>query len=70
MNEAHQQVLDFRKQLLAEKLAQCTEEQQAFFKRLYPNGVSEEKLEWATQQCINTLKNNAKKPGHKEDGGL
>lgn len=58
---AHSEVDTYMRGLLAERLGQCTLEQQALHNRMYPKGVPFEKLEWAIQQCNNTIaKNNAR----------
>lgn len=60
---AKEEVEKFARQLLAEKLGQCTEAQQAFFHRLYPRGVTSDKLMNAIDQCERTIKKNmAKEP--------
>lgn len=72
MSEALQSIKDFRLNTLKELLAQTTEKQQHFFKRMYshknldahiedvvdkiPNG----KIDWAIQQCEATIVKNAK----------
>lgn len=60
MNEAKQQVDEFQRATLADYLEKLTDEQRAFFKRLYPNGPRPDQMTWAIQQCINTLKKNEK----------
>ena len=47
--------------LLNEKLAECTESQQAFFHQLFPYGPSEEKLDGAIDLIERTLTKNAKR---------
>ena len=53
----------FQRETLANLLAQCTQSQQDLFKRLYPNGVQQDQLNWAITQCYNTIKKNAAKVG-------
>lgn len=53
-----QQVEDFKRQLLANHLAQCTEAQQALFRRCYPNGVPGDRLVNAIDLCRRTIKKN------------
>lgn len=58
--EINAEVETFKRGLLSEALAQCTAEQQAFFNRIFPNGVSEDKLVGAIDLCRRTIrKNNA-----------
>ena len=52
---AKEMILNYKKDLLNEKLSQCTDEQQDFFNRMYPNSVPDDRLEWAIQQCLNTI---------------
>ena len=53
---------EFRLRALRELLNQCTKEQQAFFKRMYPYDSLEEmplaKLEYGIEQCEATIKKN------------
>jgi hypothetical protein len=52
---------EFARGLLKERLAQCTVEQQEFFKLLYPNGVEDKNLALAIDQCTRTIKKNKEK---------
>lgn len=63
-SEALKEVEEFRRNKLRELLAQCEPGQQEVFGRMYPEGVDEmpvDKLDWATQQCENTIRKNLKK---------
>lgn len=55
-------VEDFKRQMLAERLSQCSEAQQAFFKRIYPKGVPEASLVSAIDLCDRTIKKNLADP--------
>ena len=59
----------YRKAQLHELLDQCTEEQRAFFDRMYGSRdtIPEEKIDWAIQQCERTIVKN--KASDKEDKG-
>lgn len=64
MSEALDEIEQYRRDVLQRLLDQCTPEQQAFFLRMYPGGVEkipQDKLDWATVQCENTIKKNRKK---------
>lgn len=54
----HQAVETFKRDMLADRLAQCTPAQQAFFHRLYPKGVPDDKLVNAIDLCDRTIKKN------------
>lgn len=60
MSEAvKKEIEDFMRGLLAQRLAQCTAEQRALFHdRVYPKGVSNERLEDAIDLCDRTIKSN------------
>lgn len=60
MNEAHKQIEVIKQKMLEDALAQCTIKQREIFKALYPNGPKEGQMEWAIQQCFNTIKKNTK----------
>lgn len=63
----NKQIENFARNTLKEGLAQCTEEQQLFFKRMYSHknlempindvidGIETEKLDWAMEQVRRTL---------------
>lgn len=52
----------FKRGLLKEALEQCTEDQQAFFHRIFPKGVPEKDIVNAIDLCERTiLKNQSKK---------
>ncbi len=57
-NEIHAEVETFKRGLLNEALQQCTAEQQAFFHRIFPNGVTEDKLVGAIDLCRRTIRKN------------
>ena len=58
------------KEMLKELLAQCTEQQQVMFKRMYSHNnldlpinevvekMKDEKIDWAITQCERTVENN------------
>lgn len=60
--EIHQEIYakieTFKRGLLKEALEQCTENQQAFFHRIFPDGVSEDKLVGAIDLCERTIRKN------------
>jgi hypothetical protein len=50
---------DFMRGMLADRLAQCTPEQRAFFNdRIYPKGVRTDRLEDAIDLCDRTIAKN------------
>lgn len=54
----------YRRSVLADLLAQCTPEQQGFFQKLYGtdiNAIPDAKVNWAIQQCENTIRKNETK---------
>ena len=55
---AKHEVEAFKRRLLAEKLALCTEPQRALFARCYPKGVPSDSLESAIDLCDRTIKKN------------
>lgn len=67
----NQELIDTARAMLKTKLAQCTDDEQMMFKRMYANGdlaleinavvdrMPAEKLDWAMQQVDNTLKKRA-----------
>ena len=55
---AKEEIEDFKRRLLADRLGQCTEKQQAFFHKVYPNGVSAGRLENAIDLCERTIRKN------------
>ena len=64
MSEALDKIDKYKNYILKELFYQCTEKQQEFFDHLYPYGIDhipKEKLDWAIQQCENTIKENIKK---------
>lgn len=58
----YQQIEVFKRTLLRERLAQCSEAQQALFHRLYPKGVPEDNLVSAIDLCDRTIKKNMANP--------
>lgn len=72
-NYGEQLTEQFQRKVLAEKLSQCTEPQQALFKKMYPNGPTAKQLSWAITQCQNTLNkvfsgNELEPAGESEEG--
>jgi hypothetical protein len=64
MSEGLNAINKFARDTLKELLAQCTEAQQAFFLRLYPDGpdkMPQEKIPRAIEQCEATIKKNKAK---------
>jgi hypothetical protein len=53
----------FKRQFIKELLSQCTEEQQALFKRMYGSvdTMDEKNMAWAIHQCEATIKSNEEK---------
>ncbi len=62
MSKALIDIENLKKRTLIELLNQCTENQQAFFNRMYGSRdtISKEKIDWAIQQCERTIKENKK----------
>jgi hypothetical protein len=56
--EIYAKVEAFKRGLLNEAFMQCTAEQQAFFHRIFPNGVPEDKLVGAIDLCERTIRKN------------
>lgn len=56
--EVEAKVEEFKRGLLNEALAQCTADQQAFFHRIFPKGVPEDKLVGAIDLCERTIRKN------------
>lgn len=67
MNEANVQIMEYKQQLLEKYLSECTTEQREFFNRMYPKGPRPDQVEWAIQQCINTLKKNVRISMNKDE---
>jgi hypothetical protein len=73
LSEALNTVKDFRKNLLIDLYNQCNPDQQLMFRRMYSHKnldlsidsiveiIPEDRLDWATQQCENTIKSNKKR---------
>ena len=59
-SEALKKIRKFRRQVLANLYNQCTLPQQGKFNLMYGSlaNVSEAKIDWAIQQCENTIKKN------------
>ena len=65
------QVKEFKKNLLKELLEKCTEKQQAFFHRVFPqfpDGIQEEKMDDAIRLCERTIKKNNKEKEIEKNG--
>jgi hypothetical protein len=58
---AREEIEAFARQLLAERLAQCTEPQRALFSRCYPKGLPAGSLETAIDLCTRTIAKNERK---------
>jgi hypothetical protein len=65
-NAAEAEVEAFKRRMLAERLTQCTSEQQAFFNRLYPKGVREDQIMDAIDLCDRTIRKNKADPKRME----
>ncbi len=64
MSDTLNRIKEYRKQALIDLYNQCTEEQQNLFNRMYVSvdKISEDKIDWAIQQCERTiLKNESKR---------
>lgn len=50
--------MDSKRKTLLDLYNQCTEGEQKLFNRMYKNvdEIPEDKIDWATQQCLSTLK--------------
>ena len=69
MSKIKDEVEEFKRKLLAERLAQCTEAQQRMFNKVYPEGVLESKLESAIDLCDRTIRKNIAGRTHAQDQG-
>lgn len=60
MSESLKQIEDYRRQVLADLLAQCTLEQIDLFNRMYGSieDIRDDQIDWAIQQCERTIKEN------------
>jgi hypothetical protein len=54
--QVQKEIEQFTRGLLQDRLAQCSESQQEFFHRIYPEGVPTDKLENAIDLCDRTIK--------------
>lgn len=61
MNESHRKIEQFKQDLLRERLALCTQEQQEFFYKLYPKGPTAKQFDNALDQIDRTIIENQKK---------
>jgi hypothetical protein len=61
-DQVNTEVEEFKRKLLSERLAQCTEKQVAFFNRIFPDGVPEDKLVSAIDLCDRTIAKNKSDP--------
>lgn len=65
------QVKEFKRNLLRELLAKCTESQQAFFHQIFPKfpeGIQEDKVDDAIRLCERTIKKNNKEKEIEKNG--
>ena len=53
-----EEIEQLTRNLLQERLAQCTTSQRAMFNRMYPQGVPADRLESAIDLCDRTIKKN------------
>ena len=63
------EVEQFKRDKLAERLQRCTEEQRAFFARIFPGTVPKSKLIAAIDLCDRTLRKNAQQAEGAGAGG-
>jgi len=54
---------EFQRKKLEELLIQVTDENREIFKRMYPSGVTRDRLPWAITQVYNTILHNKEKSG-------
>lgn len=70
-SEALQRIDDFRRQTLQELLDRCEPEQRDLFRRMYGTTNAQEmhpsKIDWAIQQCENTLRKNRQKHAQEKE---
>lgn len=64
MSEALDKIADFRREMLKDLYNQCTPAQQHIFNLMYKGleHVSDEKIDWAIEQCERTIIKNRKNP--------
>lgn len=62
-NGALHKVIEFKRDIIKDFLAQCTKEQVNLFNRLYGSvdTIPENKMDWAIEQCERTVENNKTK---------
>ena len=58
------EIEQFTRNLLEERLTQCTEPQREMFNRIYPKGVPANHLESAVDLCDRTIKKNREGKRH------
>ena len=56
------EIIQFQRTLLENRLSQCTEKQVTFFKKIFPKGVHESKLIDAIDLCDRTIHKNTENP--------
>ena len=56
------EIIQFQRTLLENRLSQCTEKQISFFKRIFPDSVPESKLIDAIDLCDRTIRKNIENP--------
>ena len=63
MSKTLEHLKEYRKKCLKDLYNQCTPPQQDLFKRMYKNidEISDSKIDWAIQQCENTIAKNKEK---------
>lgn len=63
MGVLNDKAAEYKRELLREVLNQCTPEQIDLFNRMYKSidEIPDEKMDWAYQQCLNTIKKNESK---------
>ena len=59
-SEALKDIESYRRKTLRDLYNQCTKEQQEFFCKMYGSleGVKDDRVDWAIQQCETTIKKN------------
>jgi hypothetical protein len=62
-SDALARVTEFKRQIMRDFLAQCTEAQVDLFNRMYGSveTIAEDKMDWAIQQCERTVLKNSQK---------
>lgn len=62
------EIEQFKRTLLKERLSQCTEKQVAFFNKIFFDGVPKSKLIAAIDLCDRTIRKNIENPERRKYG--